>query len=139
MTLLSLSLTPMTIISAMSVIYLWFASFKGAVKDNERTAVGWLIIGVVINFSGSVMDNIYWGFAWSSDYVNRGSDMREFFFNYGVYSNTFFRQITGVLGALCHVHGGMKTRKRWLKGVIFIGAGLGLLWVALLYKLKGMV
>jgi hypothetical protein len=134
-TLLSLGLTPMTILANCAVISLWYTPFVRALSTREKTAVGWLIIGVVINFSGGVIDNIWWGIAWSYNYLNNTGEIKEFFFTNGVYSNTFFRQMTGIAGALCHIKSGITSESNWFKIVTFGGAFIGAVWVATLIHL----
>lgn len=136
MTLLSLSLTPGTIISAFLVASIFWHPFVKSLNDKERTNVGWMIIGVEINFVGGMFDNLWWGIAWSGDFVNSGSELREYFFTYGVYSNVFFRQACGLIGAFCHLNSGFSSNKSFIKKTAYISAFLGIGWVLALFYLR---
>lgn len=130
--LLSLGLTPLTIVGAIAVIIMFWGPFKNAVKTKERDAVSWMIIGVVVNFFGGVFDNLYWGIAWAMHYMDNGSSMTEFFFMNGTYSNVFFRQICGLVGALCHIRSAMVAKERIVRFVSIFGALGGVMFVGFL-------
>ena len=127
--LISIFTTPILIIASSVVIYILFNSFVRAKNSDQRTPVEWMIIGIVINFTGSIFDNLWWFIAWSYHYIDPSSEGKEFFFHYGVYSNTIFRQLFGIAGALCHIYAGTKQANIWHKSILYTGSILGLLQV----------
>jgi len=60
-----------------------------------------LIVGIAVGFLGSVLDNAYWGAAWSAEFFDHQS--RDDLFKYGVWSNVPFRQGAGILAGSLHV------------------------------------
>lgn len=138
-TLVSLGLTPGVIISSALVASLFWHPYVRALSDKNRTAVGWMIIGVEANFVGDVVDNIWWGIAWSGDFVDPTSTVREFFFTNGIYSNVIFRQTFGLIGAMCHIKSGITTTSVKDKKVYFWAAAFGIAWVLFLIFLKNNV
>lgn len=95
---LSLALTvPALVLFAVTVGH-WWPRARG-----KRDAVGWVALGIVLSFGGQFFDNLYWGFAWASEFINHPS--KDFLFLHGVYSNIPFRQLAGMLAAYCHCRG----------------------------------
>jgi uncharacterized membrane protein len=96
-----------------------------------------MILGVVTGFFGAILDNIWWGFAWSADFINPDSSFKQFFFDYGVYSNTIARQTLGVIAALCHIASAAMAQDKMVKRVTYWGALLGAVLVINLVYFKG--
>ena len=101
--MVSLALTLPTILIGIGVLVHWGPSAWRSwnVKAIHRDASQWLILGVAIGFLGGILDNIYWGIAWSSAYAQHPS--RDFWFANGVWPNIPFRQISGAYAAYCHL------------------------------------
>jgi len=133
-TLLSLGLTPLTIISCFVVVALWYKSALRSYRKDEREDIDWFIIGVVIGFVGSSVDNMYWGVAWSADFVR--SDSAAEIFKGGVYSNTFFRQACTAIAALCHIKAASEMRMSVVKLLLMFSAGFGVLYCLLLLMIR---
>jgi len=130
-TLLSLMLTPATIISCLAVTVLWFDSAKKAFYERHKTEMHWLILGVFFSFIGSMVDNTYWGLAWSASYLD--DPAKEALFHNGVYSNLPFRQITTLVAAYCHVRAAVATQSLFLKWMLAIGWTLSITFTIALY------
>lgn len=133
-TLLSLGLTPLTIIGCCAVVYIWRKAAIKALKTREKTEVSWIILGVVVGFAGSFIDNLYWGLAWASDYAHLTP--RDWLFKNGVYSNTPFRQVATIIAAVCHIRAGMLSTETILRWVLYIGAFTGILFTVTLFFIK---
>lgn len=111
-------------------------AFSKRVKDSAD----WMIMGIVINHLFDALDSSYWLLPWSADYIN--SDSSTLLFSIGVYFNIFFRNIPLILSSYCHMRGffvflnddaGINKLNR----VLFIGFGVGSLYVGLLLLVKG--
>ena len=100
--LLSLGLTPVTIMLSALVICLWWSETWRVFKVGPKTPQCWFIIGVVIAFSGAVVDNGYWGAAWTAEYL-QSEEAANWLFDNGMYSNIVFRQGFGTVAAYCHI------------------------------------
>lgn len=100
-TLISLFLTPATILLAFVVLRHWGVEAIKAIVSGSPSPQTWLIIGIAFGFMGSLVDNLYWGVAWHLSYI--GSPYVTWWFDHGSISNVFFRQLTGILSGLCHV------------------------------------
>lgn len=133
-TLISLALTPLTILASAAVIYYLYKPFMKALSEKDRSAVQWMILGIVIGFAGTAFDNIWWGIAWSSKYID--SPAMPFFFDNGVYSNVVARQLMGIIAGLCHVASAVMVRDRAVKKLIYTGCILGTLLVLNLIYLR---
>lgn len=141
-TLFSLWLTPMTIIACGFVVYKFYEGFKKSIKIEQKTDLQWFIIGIVIGFVGDFSDNLYWGLAWTADYLQLAS--RDALFDSGVYSNSIFRQGCGFVSALCHLSGISDVIKKeskeeklpLVKKILISGSILGTVLVALLLLIK---
>ena len=103
--IISLSLTVPTVLLSAVVIVIWGKSSLSALKSKKRTGADWLIMGVIVSFIGSSLDNVYWGLAWGADFLGMAS--RDALFHHGVYANIPFRQIAGVIAAFCHIRGAL--------------------------------
>jgi hypothetical protein len=136
-TLLSIALVPLTIVASIAVVYIFRTPFIKALSHKDKTAVQWMIIGIVINFIGAVFDNLWWLIAWSFHFVDPVSPYKVFFFDHGSYSNVIFRQICGIIGAMCHIFSGAMARNKTIKRVTISGGILGVMWIGYLLYLRG--
>lgn len=100
-TFASLALSPAKIILCFLVLIHWGPTAWKSFRAGNLQAHDWLIIGVVIGFSGEVSDDLYWMAAWHFDYT--GHALRDWFFQHGAVSNVFSRQIAGIASAMCHI------------------------------------
>lgn len=100
---LSLALTVPTILLALVVVFVWAKETIKAfgIPAKERTSAQWLIIGVAVSFIGMVLDNSYWGAAWTASFEEWGCTGS--LFESGVFANIPFRQGTGIFAAYCHL------------------------------------
>ena len=109
-TWLSLSLSPMTILMCVAVVFLFWPAFtvhsKRMLKGGNLEGFSYMIVGVAIGFIGDAVDNLYWMLAWDADFRQLGT--RDFLFNNGVYSNTPFRQGATIIAAVLHLIGSYK-------------------------------
>ncbi len=133
---LSLAGTIPTIWLAAVVLRIWGKDAAAAIRK-QKTAVSWMLIGVVISFLGSHGDNIYWGIAWVHSYLE--SPEKEWWFKHGVFSNLIFRQGAGTIAAYCHVRSATEfmRNKGVLKGYsanlhLFYSSAVGILFLLLL-------
>lgn len=87
----------------ISVLFFWGpeAATAWRVPCEKRSGVDWLILGVAINFFGTVMDNLYWTIPWTCDFIE--SPQRDFWMSLGVYFNIPFRQVADIAAGYCHV------------------------------------
>ena len=99
----SLALTVAGIIWAYEVLRFWREDTIAAWKAESRTAAQWLILGIVISFAGSILDNLYWGVAWGTHYL--GLEISAKFFRNGVWSNLPFRQLPLIFASVLHAYG----------------------------------
>ena len=99
----SLFLTWPTILLGAVVVIKWGRAAWEAfcVKRGERTSTQWFILGVAVAFMGSVVDNGYWGLAWTAHTMDHPQKMN--LFASGVYFNIPFRQLAGAYAAYCHL------------------------------------
>lgn len=137
--MVSLVLTAPTIILGLGVIVHWGPSAWIAWRKppRDRDSIEWLILGVAVGFLGGVLDNAYWGLAWTSDFI--GSDSRNSLFNSGVYFNIPFRQLAGVYAAHCHLRSYClhdDTREGKLRRYWVISVLLGILYVTALLSFR---
>lgn len=70
-----------------------------------RESISWIGAGIFIGFTGSFLDNFYWGLAWSADYAQHPA--RDWLFRNGVYPNIPFRQVAGTVAGYFHLRGAM--------------------------------
>ena len=99
--LISLGMTFPTVVLAIAVVYVWFPSARNAVLKSNKEAHDWFIVGVVVGFVGSLLDNIYWFMPWTASFL--GHPAFETLTNAGVFFNVFFRQGCGIIAAYCHI------------------------------------
>lgn len=121
--LLSLSLTIPTVILAALVVGLFSPRvIDHLFDDRPMISTDWLILGIVIGFTGSFFDNLYWGLAWSASYLE--APAKDSLFRSGVYPNIPFRQLTGVLAGYCHLRGILSHKSRGAALVVALLCGL---------------
>lgn len=139
--LISLFLTPLTIIASLVVLVVWG---KEARKDiwhwKAFTAREWFIVGVALSFLAGTLDNTYWAIPWSLSYIE--SDAAEGFFSAGVFFNIPNRQTLTLAAALCHIRAAdmrMEPESKPLTGrVVRAGVLTGLGYVVALQFAKGL-
>lgn len=109
----SLTLTIPTIVFGLMVVWVWSQTAKSMrinpIKKSKSSE--WFILGVIIGFFGSTIDNIYWGISWSLHYIE--SDHANWWFENGVWSNVPFRQIAGLMSGICHIKSAIEFRKEF--------------------------
>ena len=115
-TLISLALTPATILAAAIVVALWWKPTKKAIFVTHKKDVQWFMVGVFASFIGSIVDNLYWGLAWTADYYDH--PIKEALFKYGVYPNTIFRQGCTLVAAYCHIRAAAVSDSKSFKGFV---------------------
>ena len=103
MTLISLSLTPLTCLCCVAVLLVWWRQTRRAITAKDRTAEQWLILGVAISFAGQLLDNSYWSVWWYLDYTGDHPHLAAKWLKYGVAGNIIFRQTAAALAAACHL------------------------------------
>lgn len=101
----SLTLTVPTLLVGVWVLWVYGPSALRSLRSwshgNTPEYHSLLIVGIVVGFLGSVLDNAYWGAAWSSEFFDHES--RDSLFQYGVWSNVPFRQLAGTAAGSLHV------------------------------------
>jgi hypothetical protein len=71
-------------------------------KSGARyTPIWWMTLGICIGFMGNFVDNLYWGFPWTFNYLE--SPISQVLNRNGVFPNLVFRQGFGILAAYCHI------------------------------------
>ena len=100
----SLVVTVPTILLAIAVV----VHFREALTQMPKKAQEWLVFGVVVSFMGQVLDNTYWGFVWTGDFL--AWDGTGKWIQRGPLFNIFSRQLCGIAAAACHI------RAAWLWG-----------------------
>lgn len=110
--LISLSLTVPTVLLGSLVVVIWGKSSIKALRATRKTATDWLILGIVVSFVGSSLDNIYWGITWGSDLL--GFQSSATWFRNGVYANIPLRQTAGIIAAFCHLRGAISWSSKGL-------------------------
>jgi len=129
---LSLGLTPMTVMLSLSVLVIWGGRALQGLFKREKTDLDWLILGIVISFIGKLGDNMWWGFAWH--FAHEGHDqLKDWWFSNGVFSNSMFRQGCGLLSAICHVQAGLTSNK--LSCIVGVAVIVGLTYALILVLL----
>lgn len=103
--LVSLAETWPTLFSSALVFFWWKGLLKKAVLKNHRDWVGidFFVLGICISYMGGFLDNLYWGVAWTCDFLML--EAKEFVFSRGVYSNIPFRQTAQTVSAYLHLRG----------------------------------
>ena len=115
-TIVSLILSFPAVAVCLLVLFAWHAKYVEYCNAINKTPSLTLIAGVYIGFSGSLGDNLWWGIAWSLDFVNVNNSgsikyWRDFFFHNGVYPNIFFRQAALWIAGVLHLRAERMTRE----------------------------
>jgi hypothetical protein len=97
----SLFMSVVCIMLALEVIGLWLPGNMGDTVGKYSNSVRWLVTGIVISFAASVIDNVWWGIAWSLRYLDDPNWV--WWFDHGVCSNIISRQGLKIFAAWCHV------------------------------------
>lgn len=136
--IISLGLTAPTIFLACAVIVRWFdaAASSFATHKENRTSHQWFIIGVFISFLGQAADNLWWGVAWTAEFL--GLPFRDSLFDYGVVSNIPCRQLTGIIAAFCHLKAFSEYTGKSVDFTRKIAVGIGLFTASLLLLIRGL-
>ena len=127
--LVSLWLTPVTLVSCIVVMYYFRPSFITAVQSQSRTSLHWFIIGICISFAATTIDNAFWTVSWAAEYLGHPA-AHDLYVN-GVYPNIVFRQVGGILAAICHIKGVTELPEQHsvLKRTLLGGIALGTVFV----------
>ena len=133
-TLLSLALTPQTIIVCFGVVALFWDVFVEAVRALRRSDMQWFVVGVVLGFTGDGFDNIYWGAAWSWNFITYGEP--NVLFEMGAASNIPFRQGAGIAAALCHARASIVSRSVRFRVLLGVGWAIGPIYALSLYLIR---
>lgn len=125
--LVSLALTPATVILSLAVVYEWWPEASKIFWSGPKNAQDWFILGVTIAFLGSAFDNIWWGIAWTFSYMEMPH--KDWWFYNGVWSNIPSRQMAGTLAAYCHIRASAQYRDSeneranvWARWSLLLGA-----------------
>lgn len=96
---LSLAVTP-AVLSVAIFVLLHYGTAAMKVL-HPKSPKDWLILGIVIGFVGKLLDNCYWGLAWTA-YFEARHDAADWYFAYGPVANLFFRQAALIVSGVCH-------------------------------------
>ena len=143
--LISLALTVAGVIWAFEVIRFWLPEALTAYRSKTKTPSQWLVLGIVVSFVGSIVDNTYWGVAWTAAFFDHPAQV--WLFHNGVFSNVPFRQIPLVAASMLHALGAVvhtqdpeiknKEMSRFKAGIWFsLAAGLLTYLVLLFFKMR---
>lgn len=77
-TLISLGMTFPALTVCVLVLRSWHRRYLDYMLKKDRKPSTMLIAGVYLGFMGSMVDNSWWGLAWTFDYLDHG--WRDFFF-----------------------------------------------------------
>ena len=138
--LLSLGFTVPTIVLSLNVVRIFGRRAIDSLKCKRWGVIDLFILGITVGFVGSTLDNLYWGAAWTADYLDW--EIKETLFQWGAWSNIPNRQITTTLAAFLHClvdKGDVDLVRRndiHLKTVIWFSFALMILVMAILYLLK---
>lgn len=136
----SLALTSPTVVLGMAVVGLWWRQAHISFRARKKTPMDWFVVGVFVGFLGGVADNVFWGIAWSLEFL--GMPEAKEVFSWGAFFNVFFRQACGTAAAYCHIRAAVENKndKRLRRSTLtkmvnysFLG---GFLFWAVLHFLK---
>jgi len=103
--MISLFLTPAALYVCIATVSLFFQNAIRLFYKDHRQAVHWFAMGIVVGFTGSFLDNSYWGAAWSSKFIN--SIHADWWFANGAIANIPFRQMALIIAGYCHIRAGI--------------------------------
>lgn len=95
---IGLTLSPVAIASAASVVWVYRASFV----RRPTHASDFLILGIFVGFLGKLLDNSVWLCFWTLHQVDNIVVYQ--WLEYGAVINIFTRQIPLVISASCHLY-----------------------------------
>lgn len=100
---IQVGMTVCFILFCILLLRTWHGSFFDTTSRDLKdwTAEQWLIVGIVVGFSGNALDNFYWGLHWLSDLYNHES--QPILLAYGPVSNLLTRQLPGIVSVYCHL------------------------------------
>ena len=144
-TLLSLGMTWPALAVCMLVLTSWYQQYIVYCKAVVKKPSMMLIAGVMIGFAGSMVDNFWWGLAWTADYIAPEHPVRDFLFLNGVYPNIFFRQGALIWAGMLHINPENMSRKTQVqtamarkktKAIILTSIIVGVIYIGILVILK---
>lgn len=94
----SLALTAPVLVLCAFVIYECLHPLKTSIKGSQMR---WILFGICFGFLGNLVDNLYWMFPWTANYL--GLSSTPDLVNFGVFSNLLFRQTLTSVAAYCHL------------------------------------
>ena len=133
--LASLALTPLALILSVHVVIAWAPAFIEALRAPRPLAARDLfILGVVVAFTGEILDGVWWGAGWSTEYVSGEvtAPALGFFRRNGAIANAVFRQGATIAAALLH----LRSARQPVARIALVSAALSLAYVAALVALR---
>lgn len=94
----SLALTAPVLVLCAFVIYECLHPLKTSIKGSQMR---WILFGICFGFLGNLVDNLYWMFPWTANYL--GLSSTPDLVNFGVFPNLLFRQTLTSVAAYCHL------------------------------------
>ena len=94
----SLALTAPVLVLCAFVIYECLHPLKTSIKGSQMR---WILFGICFGFAGNLVDNLYWMFPWTANYLGLSSTPN--LVNFGVFPNLLFRQTLTSIAAYCHL------------------------------------
>lgn len=107
--IISLVLTFVTLQMCLEVAFIWWGEAKQFIQGHREPWL-WAGFGILIHFLSAFGDNLYWGIAWSFHFMD--SDLADWWFRHGVFSNIPFRQAGTTIAAFCYVRAGYLFEKK---------------------------
>lgn len=76
----------------------------------------WILLGICLGFAGNFVDNLYWMFPWTANYLE---DPRTgVLVSFGVFPNLIFRQGLTIAAAYCHLRAFIPRERKRLVQII---------------------
>lgn len=94
----SLALTAPVLVLCAFVIYECLHPLKTSIKGSQMR---WILFGICFGFAGNLVDNFYWMFPWTANYLKLPITID--LVNFGVFPNLLFRQTLTSIAAYCHL------------------------------------
>jgi hypothetical protein len=105
-------LTIFIYILSFAVVFHYRKGLRPRKQWREWRTSDWLILGIVLAFSGKILDAIYWHIAWQVFLLD--SQKAEFLFKWGTTANIPLRQLPIIAAALCHLRAAyVADNKKW--------------------------
>lgn len=99
---IQVGLTVTLLFFCRTLIATWWTAFLDALVSRQKwQSEQWLVVGIVIGFTGAALDNFYWGLHWLADFYK--SAWEPVLFQGGPISNVLTRQIPGIAAAYFHL------------------------------------